>query len=1205
MKVRKKLLSSLLALAMSFYALPTVWAEDLSQQIQDTPENSCSDAVTTDTAATDAPQTEDEAAEDSVETDIPRDEENTDSEEIFETDPPQTEDEDNSADSETTPEQDGENADNAPNEDGISVMSLLPIEEIRTEVLLNRTAGIPEGLENEPQYSFYVKEALHDAFVEKGLIGDSEDYNGTILYSVGSSEYREIGWNDIITPSSTYSDTDSDYGYVEYAYTHFIINNDQLNMNNTHYLVTVYFKYDESFLKDISLNLFNEDGKSLKVYNNDRLYLYLGGEPANKATVLQNYISYTEYGAESGATDLYLLITLPDGYSQNNVEVYDGLIRDESGVESSVNITAKIINDGTDKTPYKMEITDALHWSKKLTFVITKETGVKSYIPGYIYVYTNQNHVSLNISSNAPYCYSSLHESPNSDYGYSYSKVYKADSFDDIKASVYAYYYDFIDQNSDGSGYVDVSKIEHAYFITPEDGKTDIKDKLFSYSGIPIDLSKCKDTIAYLDDGTKVNVKIIEVFVTDIYGIHHECNAYFAIGENVTVTSDDTYFNINGARKTDDDDDYKRLLNYYIVGSSNDSYFKNGYQTVFLLDKGKPIADGATIYPYFSKSSGVNVYADGYQGTQTSGESPITFESGKAIQYSAASESGTHLKNYWVTFVTPQSGPKLFVNATNNPDHYSESGKAQREMFLKSSRDYHDIFFANIGDETLSGIKVALSGDAQGVKLDDYWTVIDSSVGTLAPFTKTSSLDNIAKIRLIPVSDDYFGDISGTLTISSANGGSQEIELTGIAGIPKITTDKLYDGIKYVPYSSVIMTNSMYGSDSMSFSLYGGSLPDGLELRPNGEIYGIPTKTGEFRFAVEAVYNGAKQENGAPYSCIQYYTIVIADNTDENVDSANTDEQGHPMIEKVSKYITVYYSGENGGKPIVDRIEIDSDLFWSEGALGELQDFYIDGIKLAKGSDYTAEEGSTKITVRAQTFGHIGITGSEVPHTLAAEFRTADTNELKRSAQNVYLNYEKFGGSSNPGGNTGNTGNTGSSGGNGNSNNTGVVPVFNKSSGTVSAVIGIVDADGNPVSGLELELHSKPMYASTDSSGAAKFDSVEFGRHTLYIKNPSNNKKISKTFTIASGSNTGIKGSVITASEGETISLTIEYDGSEIKILSVAEDVSSGSGVHGNGEIAFVISKNIFLKRILILIVIFAAAILASILAVRKRFLTK
>ena len=154
-----------------------------------------------------------------------------------------------------------------------------------------------------------------------------------------------------------------------------------------------------------------------------------------------------------------------------------------------------------------------------------------------------------------------------------------------------------------------------------------------------------------------------------------------------------------------------------------------------------------------------------------------------------------------------------------------------------------------------------------------------------------------------------------------------------------------------------------------------------------------------------------------------------------------------------------------------------------------------------------------------------------------------------------------------------------------------------QSNGSVNAVISIVDANGNPVSGISLELRSEPKYASTDGSGTAIFDSVEFGRHTLYIKEAANDKAVSQTFSITSGSAIGMNESVITAAAGDTLHMTIEYDGSNMKILSVAEDVSSASGVYADSKMLLVdLSENALSKKTLCFILFFTTIIMAFVI---------
>lgn len=473
--------------------------------------------------------------------------------------------------------------------------------------------------------------------------------------------------------------------------------------------------------------------------------------------------------------------------------------------------------------------------------------------------------------------------------------------------------------------------------------------------------------------------------------------------EAPTPLSADTYFQAQGAK------DYSA----YVMSYMDDSYYYNGYQTVFLLQSQwnnsdweySPV-DAASITPEFYTGSKVQMYASTDNTgavKQESGKTEVPFRSGEPVAYSAAAENGQNLKNYWVTYVTQQTGgAKLFVNATNNPDHYNDQQQPVREIYLDDAHDYHhDIFLANIGDAELTGLTVTLSADAQNIALDDYWTI--GTTKSLAPFTTTSTKDvngdwvtqgelpNVAKIRLVPV-EGQVGPISGKLTIAADGQDPVVIELTGIAGVPKITTETLNEGVKFVPYSSVIQTNNMNASDAIVFTLDSGRLPQGIELKPNGELYGVPKEYGEFPITVTASCKGVE---GATDT--KEFTLTILDNTNENV--MNATDKGYELSEVVP-----------------DTVDGTTDqVFQSEGRFMEFQDFWLNGEKLIEGVDYKAEEGSTKITIYAQTFKNAG----NGKHTIAAEFRVNNNlnGDLKRAAQNV--NVSTGGGGSSGGGGSG------------------------------------------------------------------------------------------------------------------------------------------------------------------------------------------
>ena len=287
----------------------------------------------------------------------------------------------------------------------------------------------------------------------------------------------------------------------------------------------------------------------------------------------------------------------------------------------------------------------------------------------------------------------------------------------------------------------------------------DIKAQLFSYSwrengGHGADYSNGV-TFTVVDINDDIHRITIKVVPFD--------------GKVDTELSSDTYFQMEGAIAVNSEE--SEAYAAYEMPDDADSYYQNGYQTVFLLKSTydstsyknvyTPVTDDK-IKPVFYTYDGVTAYAsldDSGATKQTSGESEIAFTSGNAISYSAAAENGANLANYWVTFLTQQSGTKLFVNATNDKSHYVEvDGKEmpQREVFFTGdASEHHDVFFANIGDQAINGLYVKLE-DAENIKLDDYWTI--GTTKTLGAFTTTDK-------RTPDGNHAYKGDLNSASTM--------------------------------------------------------------------------------------------------------------------------------------------------------------------------------------------------------------------------------------------------------------------------------------------------------------------------------------------------------------------------------------------------------------------------------------------------------
>ena len=437
-----------------------------------------------------------------------------------------------------------------------------------------------------------------------------------------------------------------------------------------------------------------------------------------------------------------------------------------------------------------------------------------------------------------------------------------------------------------------------------------------------------------------------------------------------TLGSPDTYFYINGATG------YTAGTNLFVMPYDHDTYYRNGYQTVLLTDAS---ADLSTIKPTFYKST-AEIRAN--NDVQTNGASMPDFSSGR-VPYAALASDQSTVKNYNVDFVKlDTSGAKLYVNGQGN----ATGGTTERLVrFDGYYGNVHDIFIANVGNSALTDLSVALS-DASNIKLDNWYTVGGAGNDSLSAFTKAgaigpSGIDSVAKIRLVSTGSE--GAITGTLTISATGITPVVINLTGTAGPATINTTQAqidaYKAVKFVPYSYVLTTDNEYDWVNVSFYQSRGSLPSGLSVRSNGEIYGIPTTVGTYRFTVTSQFSGSGGYTSSTDT--KTYEITVLDNTETNVDSVNI-----------------------GAYTIIDRVPANvntttDQVFHIEGGFAEFMDFFLDGVLMTAGVDYTVAPGSTKITIRAQTFNNAGAGN----HTIAAEFRVAGdpSQDMNRTAQNL------------------------------------------------------------------------------------------------------------------------------------------------------------------------------------------------------------
>lgn len=449
----------------------------------------------------------------------------------------------------------------------------------------------------------------------------------------------------------------------------------------------------------------------------------------------------------------------------------------------------------------------------------------------------------------------------------------------------------------------------------------------------------------------------------------------------------------------------------YIADNKDDSYGEYNYLTMLVDDT----TDLTRLAPVFNMDNGVKLYADGSSSPEVSGKSIHDFSNGP-VQYTTSAENGRGLTNYWLQIVKPSTDDtKLYINSLALEESKTEKTGStvcsDREVILDCVHDYkHDILIANMGSSDLAGLSVSVSSNV--LELDDYWTLSGNNALETFDITKSTGeyATNLAKIRLKKKSGATDTEVSGTVTIKSGGKDIMMLNLNGMVGDPQIVTGTIPQAVKYVPYGTMIQNNNKYSWNQPSYTLLSGKLPQGMVVKENGELYGVPTEAGDFRFTVR-MKNSSSQFSSSEKT----YMLKVVENTDANVDQAT--DTGYDLTDKVQD---------------ISLSDTNDQLMVSQGVFGEFVDLYLDGQKLTKAADYTAVSGSTRITIKSQTLKASNVAGT---HTLGVEFRTSD-NTLKRAAQNYTVSGSSSTGgneSGNAGGNTGGNagGNTGgSTGGN-------------------------------------------------------------------------------------------------------------------------------------------------------------------------------
>ena len=109
--------------------------------------------------------------------------------------------------------------------------------------------------------------------------------------------------------------------------------------------------------------------------------------------------------------------------------------------------------------------------------------------------------------------------------------------------------------------------------------------------------------------------------------------------------------------------------------------------------------------------------------------------------------------------------------------------------------------------------------------------------------------------------------------------------------------------------------------------------------------------------------------------------------------------------------------------------------------------------------------------------------------------------------------------------------------------------------GSVTFAGILVDNSGNEMVDQYVEIHSEVKKARTDKQGMVQFNSVEFGNHTIYVKDNGGNVVAQKEFSIENGAQLSLTGDLIVAENNSEFTVNMKVEGNKIEFLSIQNGI--------------------------------------------------